>query len=288
MTAARGEATSAAFDAIGTTATVVCTDPRDLRWATELVRARLAELDRAASRFRDDSELALINARSAELARTDRSARLRISVGATLGSCLRAAARTERLTAGLVCATVGAALMACGYDDLAAVRACVDTLPTGPTPVIPAHHQLKFDESHREVSIPAGTMLDLGASAKAWAADSIASELAVTGSGGYLVDLGGDLAVAGAAPSRGWAIGVRDWNNVVAQVVCSAGQAFATSSTRLRTWVQHGIDRHHIIDPRTGRPAHSRWAQVTCAGPDVVRANAASTAAVILDEHAPQ
>lgn len=288
MIPAGGEAT-AAFDAIGTTIHVVCTDAGELPRATALVRDRLAELDCAASRFRDDSELAMINSRSAELARTDPAAHLVVPVGTTLGLCLRAAVHTANLTAGLVSATVGAALTACGYDDdLAVVRARGDTAPTGAYPGIPMRQEPSFDESRGQLSILAGTLLDLGASAKAWAADSIAAELAATGGGGYLVDLGGDIAVSGTPPPGGWAIGVRDWNGVVAQAVCSTGQAFATSSTRLRTWVQHGIARHHIIDPRTGRPAYSRWAQVTCTGPDAVRANAASTAAVILDDRAPQ
>ncbi|MCC3315177.1 FAD:protein FMN transferase [Nocardia africana] len=289
MSTSRGAAAaSETFPAIGTSVAVVCTDARELARAAGLVRARLDELDRAASRFRADSELAVINARSAE-ARRDRSEHVRIPVGVTLGSCLRAAMRTQRLTSGLVSASLGAALIACGYDDdLDVVRARGDVgaavLDRGS---IPLRHMF-FDEQQREVTLSAGTALDLGASAKAWAADTIAAELGATGPGGYLVNLGGDIAVAGAVPPQGWSIGVRDWNDVVVQVVTSTGQAFATSSTRLRTWTRGGIRRHHIIDPRTGRSARTRWAQVTCAGPDAVQANAASTAAIILDDQAPR
>lgn len=279
---------AASFSAIGTTATVVCTDARELPGAVFLAQSRLGEIDRAASRFRDDSEIATINTRSAAAAQAGRTERLSSPVSTTLGRCLRAAVRTERLTAGLVNPCLGAALVACGYDaDLEAVRTRGDRA-TGPIPIAPVRHELVFDESQWCVRIVAGTLIDLGASAKAWAADLIAAELAATGTGGFLIDLGGDIAVSGPPPSSGWAIGVRDWNGVVAQTVRSSGQAFATSSTRLRTWVQHGIPRHHILDPRTGHPARSRWAQVTCAGPDTVQANAASTAAIILDDQAPR
>ncbi|MGW3542223.1 FAD:protein FMN transferase [Nocardia niigatensis] len=287
-TSGRGTA-SASFSAIGTIATVVCTDARALPRAVDLTRTRLDELDRVASRFREDSELATINARSTELAGTDRSAQLLIPVSTTLGLCLRAAIRAERLTAALVRPSLGAALMACGYDDdLEIVRARGGATASDPFPVHTLPQAVLFDESQWCVRILAGTLMDLGASAKAWAADSIAAELATVGAGGYLVDLGGDIAVSGPPPPGGWAIGVRDWNSVVAQTVCSFGQAFATSSTRLRIWVQQGSPRHHIIDPRTGLPARSRWAQVTCAGADAVQANAASTAAIILDDRAPR
>ncbi|WP_036509807.1 FAD:protein FMN transferase [Nocardia aobensis] len=290
MSTARGAAAaSETFPAIGTSVVVVCTDARELARAADLVRARLDDLDRAASRFRADSELAVINSRSAESARAGRSEQVRIPVGATLASCLRAAMRTQRLTSGLVSASLGAALIACGYDDdLDAVRARGDVgPPEADRDSIPLRHMI-FDEQRGEVALSPGTVLDLGASAKAWAADTIAAELAATGPGGYLVNLGGDIAVAGTGPPQGWSIGVRDWNDAVVQVVTSTGQAFATSSTRLRTWVRGGIRRHHIIDPRTGRSARTRWAQVTCAGPDAVQANAASTAAIILDDQAPR
>jgi thiamine biosynthesis lipoprotein len=291
MTVARATVSaSTTLSAIGTTVVIVCTDARELAFATRLVRTRLDELDRAASRFRRDSELWQINARSAELAHTDRGGRLRVTVGWTLGACLRAAMHVERATEGLVCASLGTMLTACGYDDdLDAVRARGATGAPGPAPVEPMPcAAATFDEDRWQVVVPAGTMLDLGASAKAWAADAIATELATRYAGGFLVNLGGDIATAGAAPPTGWAVGVQDWEGGVQQVVRSTGQAFATSSTRLRTWTYRGSAQHHIIDPRTGRPARTRWAQVTCAGPDAVQANAASTAAVILDDRAPR
>ncbi|MQY25955.1 FAD:protein FMN transferase [Nocardia aurantia] len=289
MTAARGTTTaSTRFAAIGTTVGVVCTEPDELANAAAVLRARLGELDRAASRFRPDSELAVINSRSADLARAKHDARLRITVGPMLGACLRAALRAERMTGGLVSPTVGAALVACGYDeDLDAVRGRDGVRDGEPAPPRPAPVGRVFlDERQSRLELPAGTLLDLGASAKAWAADTIAAELAATRPGGFLVSLGGDIAVVGDPPPEGWAIGLRDRNDVVAQVVRSTGQAFATSSTRLRTWNDHGIHRHHIIDPRTGLPARTRWAEVTCAGPDAVQANTASTAAIVLDDRA--
>ncbi|GED97104.1 FAD:protein FMN transferase [Gordonia crocea] len=287
--------------AIGTTVGVTCTDPDELTRAVSVLRARLGALDVAVSRFRGDSELARINARSGALAAADPGGSLRIVVGTTLAACLAAALRTERLTGGLVTATLGAELVACGYDaDLDEVRArggrpddfsapvTRDFPAPGRAPGRRRPRALDFDSGYGLLLLPAGVALDLGASAKAWAADTIAAELAATGSGGYLVNLGGDIAVAGPPPADGWSIGIRDGDGEIRESVRGTGQAFATSSTRARTWRHRGMVHHHILDPRLGIPARSRWVQVTCAAPDAVQANAASTAAIILDDRAPR
>jgi len=73
----------------------------------------------------------------------------------------------------------------------------------------------------------------------------------------------------------------------VTQVVVSTGQAITSSSTRLRTWIRDGEQRHHIVDPRTGRSPDPVWTQVSCAGATAVEANAASTAALVLGRDAP-
>jgi thiamine biosynthesis lipoprotein len=44
---------------------------------------------------------------------------------------------------------------------------------------------------------------------------------------------------------------------------------------------------HHVVDPRTGRPAPEVWRTVSVAAATCVGANIASTAAVVLGEDAP-
>jgi thiamine biosynthesis lipoprotein len=130
-------------------------------------------------------------------------------------------------------------------------------------------------------------VLDLGSTAKAHAADTIARLLATLLPGGFLVDLGGDVAVGGPAPDAGWQVGVEASDGSVLQVVSTTRQALATSSTRLRRWATTGGARHHVVDPRTGTTAPATWAQVTCAGASALEANAASTAAIVLGPAAP-
>jgi thiamine biosynthesis lipoprotein len=153
---------------------------------------------------------------------------------------------------------------------------------------VPRWHTVHLNVSARRVSVAPGTLLDLGATAKAYAADSVAALLAGALPGGFAVNLGGDVAVAGDLPAGGWAIGIEDASGKTRQVVTSTGQAIATSSTQLRVWDTDDGPRHHIVDPRTGHVAPVVWSQVSCAAATCLEANAASTAAVVLGADAPE
>lgn len=235
------------------------------------------ELDRTASRFRDDSELM-------QLANDGLPHR----VSQLLGDVVTAALGAAELTGGLVDPTVGAALIGWGYDrDLDAVRALDDRVSAAPRSVF-THRSIRYDETLHLLAIPPGCTLDFGATAKAFAADRIAARINHETGSGVLVDLGGDIATAGDGPVGGWRIGVESATGVVLQVVIGAGQCFATSSTALRTWTTDGVAHHHIIDPRTGAPADVVWQQVTVAGSTALQANSASTAAIIHGHDAPE
>jgi thiamine biosynthesis lipoprotein len=231
------------------------------------------------SRFRPDSEVS-------DLARRALDGPASAIVSQVFASSLRAGLRAAQLTGGLVDPTVGSAMLASGYDaDLSVVQSR-DARPR-PAAGVPGWRGIDFDARTRRVWVPQGTLIDLGASAKAHAADTIAARLADSLPGGFLVSLGGDVAVSGVLPPEGWQVGVEGTAGECRQVVASTGQALATSSTARRTWTQGGQPRHHIIDPRTGRPARPVWEQVTCAGASALEANAASTAAVVLGDEAP-
>ena len=274
------------FRAIGTTIRLVVTEPSALAEAEEVVRDHLASLDRAASRFRPDSEVS-------RLARAAENGPASALASPVLASSLRAALRAARITDGLVDPTVGRAVEASGYDaDLDVVRARGphgDGLDARPV-VVPGWRAVVVDPVTDRVDVPRGCLLDLGASAKAHAADVLAERLTHRVPGGVLVNLGGDIAFGGQAPPGGWQVGVEDVTRATLQVIALApGQGIATSSTRHRTWsTPDGTTRHHVLDPRTGRTAETPWDQVTCVAASTLEANAASTAAIVLGEAAPE
>jgi thiamine biosynthesis lipoprotein len=158
---------------------------------------------------------------------------------------------------------------------------------------VPGWRSLSFDPETRTVRVPEGIQLDLEASAKAWAADWIADTCAEELGAGCLVNLGGDIAVRGEIPPGGWQVEIDDGHaGPQGRPVISMGWAggLATSSTVARSWPTTDGESRLTIDPAAARPAAAArtWRTVTVAGRSCERANAASTAAIILGDSAPR
>ena len=274
---------SSAWTAIGTTIRIVVTDATKLRAAQAILTDDLAALDAACSRFRGDSELIRLEASAGQPTR----------VSPLLAGAIRAALRGARLTDGDLDPTLGRAMERLGYDrDFAslpvrggAIRVTVRH--------VPRWRQIELDETGW-LTVPDGVRLDLGATAKAWAADRSAERVARVLGCGVLVSLGGDIAVAGVVPLDGWPIRVQDitgdplapTEGPSGLIAIRAG-GLATSSTSARKWQRGGDLLHHILDPRTGRPADSDWRTVSVVAGSALDANIASTAAIIRGERAP-
>jgi thiamine biosynthesis lipoprotein len=263
----------------GSEATVVVTDPDKLTEAQWLVQDELDAIDKACSRFRADSELTALN----------RAAGHPVKVGPVLRHALAVALRAAALTDGAVDPTVGAAVRVLGYD------ADFQSVPSaGPAVVtlgrVPGWQRIRLRGS--SVEIPQGAQLDLGATAKAWAADVSARRVARELECGVLIGLGGDVAVGGPAPDSGWTVGIADWHgtrdtDLAARIQIVDG-GVATSSTTVRRWSRGGRDLHHVVDPRTGEPAAEVWRTISVAAASCVDANTASTAAIVRGARAPE
>jgi FAD:protein FMN transferase len=273
------------FDVFGTAAVLLVTSRQTIRQARSIADRELAAIDLACSRFRPDSELTSLNATAGEGAQ---------AVTPLFADVLAAALRAARLTGGDVDPTCGRALADLGYDrDFPAVRDAPAPLPSLtalPLPV-PGWQHVHLDRSARKLRLDRGVQLDLGATAKAWAADRCAGRIAAKVGCGVLVSLGGDIAVAGPAPSAGWYVRITDDHATPASepghtVRISTG-GLATSSTSVRTWLVGGRPVHHIIDPATGAPARSCWRTVSVAAGSCTDANMASTAAIVRAAAAP-
>jgi thiamine biosynthesis lipoprotein len=199
--------------------------------------------------------------------------------------------------------TLGHAITAAGYDrDFAQLSSgrggVIRPLPAAHARTSAPPHQrphwsdVEIDEARGTLLVPRGCSLDLGAIAKAAGADRAAATIAQTLGIGALVSLGGDVAMRGPSPDGGWPVHVvsttaSDDRRDRGQVVMLSGGGLATSSPGARRWLQDGEPRHHIIDPRTLRPADTDWLSITVAAHDCVAANAAATAGVVLGNLAP-
>jgi thiamine biosynthesis lipoprotein len=203
-----------------------------------------------------------------------------------LGVALRAAALTD----GLVTPTVGDALRGLGYDRDFAEIGTGTTTSAVPVPARP-WWQIRCDTVTRQVVVPRDMTVDLGATAKALAADLAATRAAQATGAGILVSLGGDIAVAGAGPDGGWRIALGDDHDIAdidpaATVTISAG-GLATSSVTRRRWRTGDRWVHHIVDPRTGDAVDPVWRTVSVAAGSCADANTAATAAILLGGAAP-
>ena len=266
---------TASWSVWSTVAVLVVTDPSTLREATRRVQAYLAEVDRAASRFRSDSEIqSLVPDEYGEAVVSD-----------LLADLLHEALLAARRTNGCVDPTVGTAMRRIGYDrDIELVMR--DGAPVAAV-VRPVPGWRRVTLNGTRLRIPRGVELDLGATAKAVAADRCAALVAGSLGTGVLVSLGGDIATAGPTPEGGWQILVQDQQeDPPATVTLGPGDAIATSSSVSRAWTRGTRRMHHVVDPATGQPARTPWRSVTVAARSCAEANTASTASLVMGEPA--
>ena len=263
-------ATVAQWSVWSTIARVVVTDPAALPAARDLVEAQIEAVDAAASRFRPDSEVQRLAGSTA------RSTQVSPVLAELITTALAVAARTD----GDVDPTVGAALVGLGYDR--DVRELSGQSPPAPISARRTPGWRAVSVRGLTVTMPPGMLLDLGATAKAWTADSSASVVADRLGVGALVSLGGDIATAGPPPPGGWHVLVRDQpGDPCCTVGLPVGVALATSSTVSRRWRRAGQMLHHVVDPRTCLPAPDQWRTVSVTADSCVVANALSTAAIV-------
>ncbi len=265
------------FEALGTYVHLATSDAALLDRAVEVAESVLTTIDRTCSRFRRDSDLSRVNARAGHT----------VEVDPVLVAAVRVAIAAAHESDGLVDPCLGAQLVALGYDaDLGVVQQRPDQ-PWRPLPHHPVGAWRDVVVDDETVRVPHGVSLDLGATAKAWAADLVAlTILDDLGSGG-IVSLGGDIRVIGDDQVPSWPVRVSEKpdDRGGTSVWLDAG-GLATSSTVVRRWRAGGAQRHHLVDPRTGLPVDGPWRTVTATGPTSVAANVATTAALVLGAEA--
>jgi FAD:protein FMN transferase len=204
-------------------------------------------LEAILSRFRQDSELSLLN----------RAGRLDAGPDLLRVTELALAARED--TGGRFDPTVHDAVVAAGYD-----RTFESIAADGPVPEARAcGGEVRIDRG--AIELDDGVRLDFGGIGKGYAADRAAEVLAIAGP--CLVNAGGDIAVRDGA----WPIAVQTATGLLTVELTSG--ALATSGRDRRRWQRGGRELHHLIDPATG----------TSAGGDLVRATVVASDAVVAE-----
>jgi FAD:protein FMN transferase len=251
-------------------------DATSLEAARRILAEELDAIDLACSRFRSDSELSSLN----------RAAGRAVRVSPLLLDAIEVGLRAARVTGGAVDPSLGRALRAIGYDrDFAelpgrGVRTDRVRAASGA-----GWRRIEVDRRSGTIRLPPGVELDLGATAKALAADRAACRFGEEAGAAVLVNLGGDISIAGPAPAAGWCVLVGDDHadpaRAESQAVVLVGGGLATSSTAVRRWRTTAGARHHIVDPATGDSAPVVWRTASVAAGSCVDANIAATAAIV-------
>ncbi len=162
---------------------------------------------------------------------------------------------------------------------LRALRGAPPRHPARPDPAA-RWRTVQVDEGARVIRRPPGLELDLGGSAKGWAADLLAARLVRHGR--CAVDCGGDLRVA-AGRGAPWEVRVRHpLTGAIAHTFRVRTGGVATSGIDARLWERpDGGFAHHLIDPATGTPAWTGLVAVTALAPTALEAEALAKAALL-------
>jgi thiamine biosynthesis lipoprotein len=241
--------------------------------AIEILHRELERIDKAASRFRADSEIS----------RVHRAQGHPVDISPCLFEAVSAALRVAEATDGAVDPTVGNAMTRLGYDrNFAEIAGGVSGSLPEESPVV-GWQSIELDHANRTLRVPPGTLIDLGATAKALTADRIAQRVSMTLGCGVLVSLGGDVSMGGPPPTGGFRVGLADVSGAAeaCETVAITSGGLATSGIMSRRWRLGHHTVHHIVDPMTGLSATPAWRTVTVTAASCVDANAASTAAMV-------
>ena len=258
--------------AMGTTYAVqaACAEPL----AAVPIVAALAEVERRMSTYDDASELSRFNRAAVGEP---------VAVSPPLFAVVAAAMRLATQTDGALDPTVAPLVALWGFG------AHARTEPPTPAAIRTTRRQVGYERlalrpRPPELTKLSALTLDLSSVAKGYAVDRVAEALADAGCGSYLVELGGELRVAGGGPGgRPWRIGVESPSGgaPVATLAVYEG-AIATAGNYRQTRRVGEREVSHVIDPRTGYPTTHGLASVTVVAPTALAADGYATALLVL------
>lgn len=226
------------------------------------------------SRFRLDSELSRVNGSNGAP----------IQISQEFAEVFELARVAEQQSDGLVTPVLLDALLEAGYDrsfELLALAS--DDFTPRPHTDQPGLPQIEWDAATRTISLPPGLHLDFGGIVKGWAANETVKRLRKYGP--VLMDAAGDIAVSGKRlDGEAWPVGVADPFHPSAnlELLKLENCGVATSGKDRRRWQQNGNWHHHIIDPRTHRPAETEVLTATVIAPTSIQAEWAAKTSLLL------
>lgn len=242
----------------------------------DAVAALLERLDQSMSTYKPDSELNKLN----RLAVSEE-----LSISADLWQILQDAQHVHVLTHGAFDPTVGPLVDLWGFgpEDTgetipseADIKALLPRVDLG---------QLRLGGDSTVTKL-ADIDLDLSAIAKGYAAQQVATLLKTFGFSNFLVEVGGELQLAGHNRKGSlWRIAIEAPSLLqggVEKVVAASNIGVATSGDYRNYFEREGVRYSHTIDPRTGKPITHTLASATVLADTAAVADALATAFMVM------
>jgi thiamine biosynthesis lipoprotein len=225
-------------------------DEPAVRKAFDACTAEIRRLETLMTTWRPDSDLSKVNAAAG---------RTPVAVSQETFDVVKEAVHASEISEGTFDITFESLHGLWKFDQDLDPHPPTDAQIKAKLPFVGYHH-IHLDPAARTIFLDTdGTKISLGGIAKGYAVDHAAKVLRDAGLTSFYVQAGGDLYAAGTKPDGSpWSAGIRDprgADGVYFAVIPLSDHAFSTAGDYERSYVIAGKRYHHIIDPRTGKPA---------------------------------
>lgn len=128
--------------------------------------------------------------------------------------------------------------------------------------------------------------IDLSTIAKGYAVDEIAKLLSSHGVANYLVEIGGEMRLAGTKINKEkWLVAIekpKPGARSLQQIISIGDNAIATSGDYRNYFEEEGVRYSHLINPKTGYPIKHNLVAVTVVASQCIEADGLATALIVL------
>lgn len=226
------------------------------------IKAALEHIEQTASNWRENSTVSVFNHSTSHAP----------TVSPELASLARVSQRISQESEGALDITIAPLVRLWGFGpgprrDTAPKDAEIEALRSRM-----GWNKLTVAEDSLTKQIP-DLEIDVSSVTEGWTADHISKLLKSKGLREYLVEISGEMRVAG------------QWNIAIehpARVCALSNESLATSGTYRQNWKAEGKTFSHLIDPRTGKPVTHDTVSVSVRHSDCVYADGWSTALNVL------
>lgn len=276
----RRQATQFAGETQGTTYHIKVVPQSCRQGRAELQRRveyRLNEIDLTLSNYREDSELSSLN--RAPVGEW-------IELNRDLYAVLKASEQISQASAGVFDITVAPLVNLWGFGPKKKTQTIPRDAEITAAQADIGYRYLELDVSAARVRKKRELEIDVNAIAQGYTVDQLAEVLSAAGCTDFMVEVGGELRLAGRNPdNKLWQIGIEKPGEgfVDAQEVVAATDVGVTTAGDYHDYFEKNGERFsHTIDPRSGRPVAHKLASVTVIASNAMLADGYDTVLEVL------